>query len=80
MMCRIENMYAWYFNFYATTVNILNIYTVDLFHMGLRIYNAIMKYNHETFYLSFSNAMLMQKKVNMLKLRINHTMRKSKYG
>ena len=48
------------FNFYATIVNILGIYTVDLFHMGLRIYNAIMKCNHETFYLSFINTMLMQ--------------------
>ena len=47
--------------------------------MGLKIYNAVMKCGHEHFYLSFLNAMLMQKS-KYAKVKRIHAMVESKYG
>jgi hypothetical protein len=53
-------MHAWYF--YVTTANIpTDTYCIST-HMGLRIfYEAMMICSNKTFYLSFLNAMLIQK-------------------
>jgi hypothetical protein len=46
--------------------------------MELKIYNAMMKCSYETFYLSFLNAMIIQK-CKHAKVKI-YAMLKSKYG
>ena len=70
---------CYFFNFYATTVNIpTGIYIIDLFSWDFRIYNAMMKCSHETFYL-FINAMLIQKS-KYAKVKRIHAMLEGKYG